>query len=231
MKRKLIWILTSGLLFVLVCVPAQPSGASPTNFVAEVTNKFFPLKPGTRFFYEGEKDGIPASDEVFVTRQTKVILGVSCTVVSDQAFENGKLVEDTVDWYAQDTAGNVWYFGEDTKELDPDTGQVISTEGSWEAGVNGAQQGIIMEAQPQAGDRYQQELAPDVAEDMARVLSLDESQCVRYGCFDNLLLTKEWSPLDKGVVEQKYYAANVGFILGVRVKGCDERTELVKIKH
>src|SRR5262249_5309938 len=219
MKRKLIWILTSGLLFVLVCVPAQPSGASPTNFFAEVTNKFFPLNPGTRFFYEGEKDGIPASDEVFVTRQTKVILGVSCTVVSDQAFENGKLVEDTVDWYAQDTAGNVWYFGEDTKELDPDTGQVISTEGSWEAGVNGAQQGIIMEAQPQAGDRYQQELAPDVAEDMARVLSLDESQCVRYGCFDNLLLTKEWSPLDKGVVEQKYYAANVGFILGVRVKG------------
>src|SRR5262249_20881260 len=155
MKRKPVWILTSGLFFVMLSVPAQPSGASsPTNFVAEVTNKFFPLKPGTRFFYEGEKDGIPASDEVFVTRQTKVILGVSCTVVSDSAFENGKLVEDTVDRYAQDTDGNVWYFGEDTKELDPDTGQVISTEGSWEAGVNGAQQGIIMEAQPNVGDRY-----------------------------------------------------------------------------
>jgi hypothetical protein len=202
---------------------------NPANFVRYVTNPFFPLKPGTTFFYQGTKDGEPTSDTMSVTRKTKLILGVTCTVVRDQAFEAGVLVEDTFDWYAQDVKGNVWYFGEATKELDP-SGNVISTEGSWEAGVDGAQPGIIMEAHPHVGDRYQQEFAADIAEDMAQVLRLeDDGVCVRYGCFDDLLLTKEWTPLERNVVEHKYYAAGVGFVLGVMVKGGDERTELVRI--
>ena len=211
----------------------HPPDINPANFVRYVTNPFFPLQPGTRFFYQGQKDGVPTSNVTEVMCDTKVILGVTTTVVHDQAFDqDGRLAEDTFDWYAQDRDGNVWYFGEDTKELDPN-GNVISTEGSWEAGVNDADPGTIMLANPQVGDRYYQEFAPGVAEDQARVESRDASACIAYpapnSCFDQLLLTKETTRLDPGVVEIKYYRATVGFILGVNVKGGNERTELVDI--
>lgn len=237
MKGKRFCILVGGLVIVLTTAcfaglkqrvkSGLPLFESAT-FVDGINNKFFPLVPGTTFFYEGEKDGIPASDEFFVTHRTKRIMGVDCTEVRDQAFENGVLAEDTLDWFAQDTAGNVWYFGEDTKELDAN-GNVISTEGSWEAGVDGALPGIIMLADPHKADRYQQEFATGVAEDMARVLSLDKAASVPYGDFDDLLLTRESTPLEKGAVELKYYAEGIGFILGVATKGGDEITELVGI--
>jgi len=225
--------LVSAVVLACVAAPKQEAKAAdpefnPDDFVRTVDNRFFPLTPGTTYFYQGEKDGVPTSDEFVVSHQNKRILGVNCTVVRDRAFENGILVEDTIDWFAQDTDGNVWYFGEDTKELDAN-GNVISTEGTWQAGVDGALPGIIMEAQPRVGDRYQQEFAPDVAEDMARVLSLTESATVPYGEFDGLLLTKEWSPLDRGSAEHKYYAEGIGFILGVAVQGGDEISELVSI--
>jgi hypothetical protein len=200
----------------------------PGNFVSKVDNKFFPLKPGTTFFYKGAEEGAPTTNKTFVTHKTKQILGVDTTVVRDRAFKKGVLVEDTFDWYAQDKDGNVCYFGEDTKELDKH-GNVISTEGSWEAGVDGAEPGIIMEAKPKVDDTYQQEFAPGVAEDMAKILSLDKSTCVPYRCFGNLLLTKEWTPLEPGVAEHKYYAKDVGFIRGVIVTGGKEHTELVRI--
>ena len=166
---------------------------------------------------------------MFVTHQIKSILEVKCVIVHDQAFdENGTLAEDTLDYYAQDTAGNVWYFGEDTKELDP-SGNVISTEGTWLAGVNGATPGIIMEANPTKGDQYEQENAPGVAQDQAKVISLKGSATVPYGSFDDLLVTQESTPLDPKDVENKYYAEGIGFVLGVAVKGGDERTELVNI--
>jgi hypothetical protein len=206
-----------------------PSQIDPGNFVSQVDNPYFPLEPGTTFFYEGESEGVPTSEEVFVTRDTKVILGVTCTVVHTLSYEEGVLIEDTFDWYAQDKDGNVWYFGEDTKELD-ENGNVISTEGSWEAGVNGAEPGIIMLADPKKGDRYQQENAPDVAEDMAQVVGFEDSVCVAYGCFDNVLVTKEWTPLDKGVVEEKYYAEDVGFIFSEMTKGGEETLELVDVR-
>jgi len=198
-KKQLLTLLTVGLtmLLALVSVAAAKHAAKATaldidsaNFVSQVDHEFFPLLPGTTFVYQGMADGIPIRDEVYVTHDTKEILGITCTVVRDRAFEGGVLVEETFDWYAQDVDGNVWYFGEDSKELDPD-GNVISTAGSWQAGVNGAEPGIIMEAHPKVGDRYQQENAPGVAEDMAQVRSLDESACVAYGCFDGLLKTKE----------------------------------------
>jgi len=193
-----------------------------------VTNPFFPLPPGTTFHYAGETDGVPVTDDMRVTRQKTVILGIRCTVVHDRVYTTGVLSEDTIDWYAQDADGNVWYFGEDTKELD-ENGHVISTEGTWRAGVNGAQPGIIMEAHPRVGDHYQQEFAVDVAQDMARVISRDGETCVVYGCFDDLLVTKEWTPLEKGVVERKYYARGVGNILVNMIKGGNERSELVSI--
>jgi hypothetical protein len=221
----------SVLLVAITVVREEPTSAETRpQFVTNVTNRFFPLQPGTTFYYKGEKEGVPSGNIVNVTDRTRRILGVTCIVVHDRAFENSTLVEDTLDFYAHDSDRNVWYFGEDSKELAPD-GTVISTEGSWLAGVNGARPGIIMEAHPRVGDRYFQELAPDVAEDQAQVLSLNKEACVEYGCFDDLLLTKEWSRLSPGEVEHKYYAADVGFILGIMVKGGDERTELVRITH
>ena len=207
-----------------------PLDIDPGDFVRQVDNEFFPLKPGTTLIYRGESDGVPLREEVQVTRQTKKILGVTCIVVHARVFEEGVLIEDTFDWYAQDKEGNVWYFGEDTKELD-ENGNVISTEGSWQAGVNGAQPGIIMQAHPRKGDRYQQEIALGVAEDMAKVLGFKDSLCVAYGCFEDVLWTKEWTPLEKGVVEYKYYAEGIGFIHSVMVKGGDEQIELVQVKR
>ena len=219
-----------GLTSIAAATP-HPPDINPANFTgAPVTNPYFPLLPGTTFYYVGQKDGIPNTNVTEVTCDTKVILGVTTTVVHDRAYdENGKLVEDTFDWYAQDVDGAVWYFGEDTKELDPSTGAVISTEGSWEAGVNDADPGIIMEAHPQVGDSYYQEFARGVAEDQARVQSLNASACfqIQQGCFNHLLLTKETTRLSPGEVENKYYRLTVGFILGVIVKGGKESTELV----
>src|SRR6266508_3673009 len=232
--KKQIFVLAS-ILLTMLFVTTSTVGAKPFlqldpgNFVSEVTNPYFPLDPGTTFIYQGETEGAPTRDVMTVTSDTKVILGVTTIVVHDQAYEDGVLVEDTFDWYAQDKAGNVWYFGEDTKELD-ENGNVISTEGSWEAGVNGAEPGIIMEANPKKGDKYQQEFAAGVAEDMAQVIGFEDTFCVRYGCFEDVLVTKEWTPLERGVVENKYYAPGVGFIYGVMVKGGDEQTELVRVR-
>jgi hypothetical protein len=232
--RKRFYALTT-MMIAMLFATAIPVGATPSiqldpgNFVSEVTNPYFPLESGTTYIYRGESEGVPTRNVTTVTSDTKVILGVTTIVVHDQAYEDGVLIEDTFDWYAQDVDGNVWYFGEDTKELD-ENGNVISTEGSWEAGVDGAEPGIIMLADPKKGNKYQQEFAPDVAEDMAQVIGFEDNFCVPYGCFDNVLVTKEWTPLERGVVENKYYAPGVGFIYGVMVKGGDEYTEFVRVR-
>lgn len=238
-KNRLFALFTSGLaiLFAMLTIAATSAGEKkpplaidPNNFVREVDNKFFPLKPGTTFIYRGETEGAPTRDEMTVTSKTKEILGVTTTVVHHLSYEDGALIEDTLDWFAQDKGGNVWYFGEDTKELD-ENGNVISTEGSWQAGVNGAEPGIIMKAKPRKGDQYRQENAPGVAEDMAKVLGFKESLCVPYGCFEDVLIIKEWTPLEKGVAENKYYARGVGFIFGNMVKGGNEQSELVRVRR
>ncbi len=236
-KKRFSALATIGLaiLFATVSMAAVSARMAhmqldPGNFVSVIDNPYFPLTPGTTLIYRGETEDVATRDKVIVTNQTKTILGITTTVVHDLAYEDGVLVEDTFDWYAQDVDGNVWYFGEDTKELD-EKGNVISTEGSWEAGVDGAEPGIIMEANPQIGDRYYQEFYRGVAEDQAKVLELDASICVRYGCFDNVLVTKEWTRLEPGVVENKYYAKGVGLIFEVIVKGGDEQSELVRVRQ
>ena len=243
MKRtRLFTLLTSGLaiIFAMATIAASTPNVrtppldtptfDPKNFVRRIDNKYFPLKPGTTFIYRGESEDSPTRGVMTVTSQTKKILGVTTTVVHDVGYEDGVLVEDTFDWFAQDKDGNVWYFGEDTKELDED-GNVISTEGSWEAGVDGAKPGVTMLADPRKRDRYQLEFYPGVAEDMAQVLGYKDSLCVSYGCFEDVLWTKEWTPLEPGVVEHKYYAKGVGFIFGIKVKGGDEQTELVRVRR
>jgi hypothetical protein len=218
----------------------EPPDVNPGDFPSPlvINNDYFPLVPGTLLVYEGESDGIPTRSEFCVTRQTKMIVGVLTRVVHDQAFEKDDaskkyvLVEDTFDWHAQDDSGNVWYLGEDTKELDAN-GNVVSTEGSWEAGVDGAKAGFIMLADPQVGIRYYQELLHNVAEDQAKVLSLDEKMTLNVNgkavTYEHVLLTQETSRLNPGVLEYKYYARGVGLIRSVIVKGGNEFTKLVRI--
>ena len=202
---------------------------NPANFVDRIDNQYSPLIPGTTFIYQGVSDGEPEINTVYVTHNTKEILGVTCTVVKDRVRINGELAEETFDWHAQDKYGNVWYFGEDSKSYED--GQVVSTEGSWEAGINGAKPGIVMEGNPHVGDLYRQEYLKGVAEDMAEVLSLTESATVPYGSFTNCLETKEWSPLEPGVAEHKYYAPGVGLVSVVTVEGGTDHSELVNITH
>jgi hypothetical protein len=200
----------------------------PSDFTTKIDSKYFPLKPGTTFVYRGNSGGNPERDVMTVTHSTKKVMDVKCVVVDDRVWAHGNLTEKTFDWYAQDKKGNVWYFGEDSKEY---KNGKVSTGGSWEAGKNGAKPGIIMQAHPKVGQTYRQEYQKGVAEDMAKVLDLNGSVTVPYGSFDHVLVTKEWSPLEPGAVAHKYYAAGVGNVKEVSVKGPSERIELVNLKH
>ncbi|WP_440951871.1 hypothetical protein [Methanococcoides sp. FTZ1] len=200
----------------------------PENFVEVIDNPYFPLIPGTTFIYEGEnEDGELERNEVYVTDDTRVVMGVTTTVVHDRVWEDGELIEETFDWYAQDKDGNVWYFGEDSKEYED--GEFVSDEGTWEAGIDDAKPGIVMKMEPVVGDIYRQEYLVGEAEDMAEVVSLTETVTVEYGTFENCLVTKEWTPLEPGVEEQKYYAKGVGQLLEEVTLGGSGQLELIDI--
>jgi len=199
----------------------------PGNFVAGVNHPFFPLQPGKTFHYTAQTADGTETEEMTVTNETKSIMGVSAMVVHDQVFLNGSLTEDTFDWYAQDRQGNVWYLGEDSRQFE--NGRQVGNEGSWEAGRQGAAAGVVMLADPQNGDSYAQENAPGIAEDMAKVSSLKSVESVPYGTFSDLLETMEWSALNPGGKEHKFYARGIGLILEVSPKGGKERNELTSI--
>jgi hypothetical protein len=191
-----------------------------------VTNPWFPLRPGATFSYRGVKDGKPSREVVHVTAQTRLIQGIRCTAVSDRLYVSGKLAERTTDWYAQDHSGTVWYFGEDTAELDA-KGRVTSTEGTWRAGIDGAQAGVFMPAHPKVGQQFRQEYLKGQAEDHFRILSLDASVTTPAIRAKRALLTKEWTPLEPGVLDHKLYVRGVGLVGERTIKGGDERNTLV----
>lgn len=199
----------------------------PSNFVSTVDNPYFPLTPGTVYSYVEETPEGLETNEVAVTHDTKVILGVTTTIVWDRVYLNGSLKEDTFDWYAQDNAGNVWYFGEDTKTVE--NGVVVSTAGSWEAGKDGAKAGIIMLSSPRIGNTYYQEFAPGVVEDQGRVLSLKESVSVPYGEFEDCLKTADWTPIEPGNRAFKYYARGIGMVLEIIPRDGRARVELTAV--
>jgi hypothetical protein len=203
-----------------------------SNFVSSIDNRYFPLKPGTAFHYEGvaENGKTPQTDDMFVTHQTKQILGVTSTVVRDIVSSHERPIERTFDWYAQDKGGNVWYMGEDTRELDH--GRFVKQSDSWEGGVNGAEPGIIMPGNPKPGVAYRQEYYPAHALDQARVLGSGGPIKVRYGSYNDTLATVETSPkIDPGVRESKYYVAGVGDVKEHTVSGNHEQIQLVSITH
>jgi len=224
---------TSGL-------PPTPAGEppilpfDPADFIEPVENPYFPLRPGTIYLYKSvTPDGIEIN-QVAVTSGRKTIQGVSTIVVRDRVFLDGQLTEDTFDWYAPDRFGNVWYFGEDSKAFED--GVLVSTAGSWESGKHDAHAGIVMEAHPQVGDVYRQEFQAGEAEDMAKVVSLNKSVRVPSGWaatfpngifnytgsrFENVVKTRDFTPLEPTAVEWKYYAPGVGQVYGVEHDGSD----------
>ena len=210
--------------------PPFPGGeaAGRPGFRAHVDNIWFPLRPGTVYRYRGVKDGRPSHETLTVTRRTTVIDGAPCVVVDDKLYVSGYLEERTTEWYSQDAKGNVWYFGENTAELDR-SGRVTSTSGTWRAGRNGAKPGIYMFAHPRLGHGAQQEFYKGQAEDHFSVLSLHATVRVPWGHSSAALLTKEWTPLEPGVVDHKFYVRGIGTVLEQTVKGGNERNELISV--
>jgi hypothetical protein len=201
---------------------------NPANFSPNVTNQLFPLTPGTTLVYTGTKDGKKALDLFATTSRTKTIDGVRTRVVEDRLYLDNLLEEQTSDYYAQDRCGNVWYFGEDTAELDRH-GHVVSTEGSFHAGVDGAQPGVFMQAHPQVGRKFRQEWYQGHAEDIFKVIDLSAPVTVPYGSFRHALRTAETTALEPGVLDNKYYVRGIGEVAELSVTGPREALKLVEI--
>jgi hypothetical protein len=210
---------------------AEPVALDPREFTTRVDNPWWPMRPGARWVYrETEPDGTRQRIVVTVTGRTRRIAnGVLARVVRDTVTEDGELVEDTRDWYAQDRAGNVWYLGERTRDYED--GRVVSTAGSFEAGVDGAQAGVVMPADPRPGQRYRQEHHAGRAEDRGSIVSLGERAQVPAGLFWDVVMTRDVNPLEPAALEFKFYARDVGPVLAVGVSGGSSREELVRFRR
>lgn len=209
--------------------PGWPATLSPSDFVPRVTNPWFPLQPGSEWRYTGLKDKAETVDVVTATHKTRRILGVATTVVHDIVSVKGRPEEVTDDFYAQDRHGNVWYFGEETKELNSQ-GKTTSTEGSFQAGANGARAGVLIPGAPKVGLVGRQEFRKGEAEDHFEVLDLKASVSVPFVSSERALRTREWTPLEPGVIDNKYYIRGIGSVREIAVKGPVERLTLVSFK-
>jgi hypothetical protein len=200
----------------------------PAEVTVPIDNQYWPMRPGSRWVYrENDGEGGVQRVVVTVTGKTKRIAdGIEARVLHDVVSQGSEPIEITNDWYAQDSEGNIWYLGEETAEYE--NGRVVSTEGSWEAGVDGAQPGIALPADPEVGMAYRQEYYAGVAEDEAEVLSLDEQVEVPFGYFRDVLMTKDLVPPEPRVLEHKFYARGVGPVLTLDISGASGREELVE---
>ena len=209
----------------------EPVTLDPAQFSTRIDNPYWPMRPGTRWVSrETAPDGTRQKVVVRVTHRTRRIAnGVTARVVRDTVTERGRLVEDTRDWYAQDAAGNVWYLGERTAEYEH--GRVVSTEGSFEAGVDGAQAGVVVPADPVPGMKYRQEWYAGHAEDRASVVSVDEQVAVPAGHYRRVLFTRETNPLEPRAVEYKFLARGVGPVLAIEISGGSAREELLRMRR
>ena len=238
MNRALAAIATIGFVCLAACGADTPHGGAdrpqqgpdhldPSQFVTGIDNPYLPLKPGTVWEYAVTSSDGEERVVVTVLERTRVVDGVTATVVHDKVTHpDGSLIEDTYDWFAQDKDGTIWYLGEATKAYE---GSKVSTKGSWEAGVDGARAGRFMLAHPKVGARYQQEYYEGEAEDVGEVLATDESVTGPTGSYDQVVQTADTTPLEPGLVEQKWYAPGVGTVQERDVKGGDEKVTLVKL--
>jgi hypothetical protein len=232
--------LTAAVLLLAACGGGSKSSAGselpqgsesveldPADFTTDIDNPYWPMSPGSRWVYrETDGNGDVQRVVVTVTDRTKTIDGIEARVVHDLVTTpDGEKVEDTFDWYAQDKDGNLWYLGEDTKEYE--NGKVVSTEGSWEHGVDGAQAGIMVPADPKQGLEYREEYYAGHAEDGAEVLSVDGKVQVPFGMSRDAMITRNYSGIEPSVEEVKFYARGVGPVLELLVSGGSGRDELV----
>jgi hypothetical protein len=199
----------------------------PQAFGDTIDNTYFPLKPGTTYIYRGSTEGLPMRLRATVTNEIKEIMGVRTLGLRERHYEDGEWVEDSYNWYAQDKAGNVWFFGEDVRDLQD--GEVVSRDGAWQAGVDGAMPGLFMRAYPGVGDHHLLENAPGIAEDQARVLSLNEKVKTPYRSFGDALVTEDFSPLDAGEIEQKTYVPGIGLVMEDTIEGDDDNLRLAYV--
>ena len=208
---------------------ADPVNLDPANFSTDITNTYWPMKPGTRWVYRGIEEGEPPQDIVVVSTTTtkKLANGITARVVRDTGRAEGQVIEDTQDYYAQDSDGNVWYMGEQTAEFEK--GKVVSRAGSWEAGKDGAMPGVLIPAQPEVGQKYRQEYKKGEAEDNGQVLAMNNLVEVKAGKYKGALVTMDTSRIEPDVSEFKFYAPNVGPLLSLDISGGAAREELVKI--
>jgi hypothetical protein len=205
---------------------APRAGVDPANFVRTITNPFLPYRPGSVWVYTGVKDGQKQRDVVRVTHRTRTIMGVTTTAVTDVATHGGMVLEQTTDWYAQDQQGNVWYFGEATRARNPD--RTYDTSGSWLAGAHGARPGIMMTAHPAVGDAHRQEFWRGQAEDQYWLVELGAGVTVPAGTYSHAARTIEWSRLEPGVIDEKFYVPGVGVVKELAANGPKEVAKLVR---
>lgn len=210
------------------CASYDPHLPPASGFSKRIDNPYFPLPVGRTLVYRGVENGKQELDRMHITGRTKVIAGITATVVSDNVYEPvGKLVEKTFDYYAQDERGNVWYLGEDSREFLP--GGKVDPSGSWLAGRNGGKAGLIMEADPRVPDAYRQECLSGEAEDVAWVVGRGGSKTVPYGTFRPVLRSLEFSPLEPSIVDRKIYARGLGAIFEQQLAGGRETLSLVRV--
>jgi hypothetical protein len=239
MTTALVLLLTSSAVAAAVATArseglprgSEPVNLNPADFTTRIDNPYWPMRKGSRWVYrETDPEGTKQRVVVTVTRRTKMIAnGVRARVVRDVVTEKGTPVEVTDDYYAQDRAGNIWYLGEATTEYE--NGKPTSTEGSFEAGVDGAQAGVIMPAKPRVGLAYREEYYAGHAEDKARIVSLREQAEVPFGHFRRVLMTRNTNPLEPKSVEFKFYARGVGPVLTIGVSGGSDREDLLRFKR
>jgi hypothetical protein len=209
--------------------PTYSVDVVPADFTANVTNPWFPLPPGRTLEFRGVQEDGPVRELFTVSDETEKVDGVTCRVVLDRLYVDGVLAETTKDFYAQDRHGNVWYFGEDTAELEED-GSMVTTDGTFHAGVTGALPGIMMTAVPAVGDTHRQEYFPGYAEDFYAVESLATSVTTPYNRFPSgVLRTREWTPLERGVVSNKWYVRGLGVVREANATGPKEVLALVRV--
>ena len=240
MKAKVLAVLTAAAAAagVMAGIPWASAGTSahrgyepvlnPRDFVRVIDNPYYPLPVGRTLIYRGVRDGQTQTDRVHVTSGTKVLEGITATAVSDVARHNGKLLEKTTDWFAQDKQGNVWYLGEDTAAYLAN-GQ-IDRSGSWQAGVHDGEPGIIMLAHPQIPDAYRQEFLRGQAEDTAWIVNKGGSVRVPFGVVHHILASLEFTRLEPGVIDQKIYAPGIGIVRELSQKGPLEVARLVSVR-
>jgi hypothetical protein len=207
----------------------EPVNLNPADFTADISHPYWPMKPGTRWTYRDvdEKGEVQHVVIVATTATKKLANGITARVVRDTVRSEGDLVEDTFDWYAQDSAGNVWYLGENTAEFE--NGKIVTRAGSFEAGAGGALPGILLPAEPQVGQKYRQEYLKGEAEDNGEVLGTNQLVEVPTGRYSDALLTRDTTSLEPTVVEYKLYAPGIGPVLALDISGGASREELVKI--